>query len=218
MAKSVEQRAKELDDGVTWVLANVWPTETAAFQKELSAPIFKKNGDVGSLAKRFDAAQTKFDQNRQKKDDAKKFFETGEAQVDKLKTQGDGLKKELDDIIKDERASRKMIGDAEKVEDILNNWEESFKAQQDLNKERKSIFDNLMKVSEGVAKAQSDTISKVKKEVDAAKAGMNSANSELNSLEAQIRAVIVKYQATALDMDRKDIADAVRGFLHVFGK
>jgi chromosome segregation ATPase len=217
MAKSVEQRTKELEDEVS-NLTSVWSSDTAAFRKELDAPIFKKNGDVASLARRFDTTQLKFLENDRKKDDAKKFFDTGMTQVDKLKTQGDGLRKELDDIVKDEGASRKMVADAEKVEDLLNNWEETLKAQQDMNKERKAIFDNLMKVYEGVAKVQSDTISKVKKEVDAAKAGMNSANSELNSLEAQIRAVIVKYQKTALDMDRKDIADAVRGVLQVFGK
>ena len=92
------------------------------------------------------------------------------------------------------------------------------KAQQDLNKERKAIFDRMIKLGDDFMKHLHDSIGKVKKEVDAAKAGLTSTNTELNTLEAQIRAIIVKYQKTALDMDRKEIAAAVRGFLTVFGK
>lgn len=49
-------------------------------------------------------------------------------------------------------------------------------------------------------------------------AGLASSNQELNTLEAQIRGIFAKYQKTALDMNRNDIADAVRSFLNAFGK
>ena len=38
-----------------------------------------------------------------------------------------------------------------------------------------------------------DVISSVKKEVDAAKAGLTSTNNELNTLEAQLRSAVVNY-------------------------
>ena len=57
----------------------------------------------------------------------------------------------------------------------------------------------------------------VKKEVAAANAGLTSTNNEMNALEGQIRNAVVAYQKVAIDMDKKEIADAVRKFLGVFG-
>ena len=47
---------------------------------------------------------------------------------------------------------------------------------------------------------------------------MVSSNNEMNALEGQIRAAVINYQKTALDMDRKDIADEVRGLIIGFGR
>jgi chromosome segregation ATPase len=218
MAKTVDQRVKELNDGVTWVIANNWDNAIAKFQKELNAPNFKSLGSMAGLAANFDKAQSTFEQNVKKKDDAKKLFESAAAPLAKMHTQTDGFKKDLDDIVKDAAAARKQIADADNVDDMLKNAEETLKAQEDVNKERKSIFDNWMKVDVNHAKVIADTIAKVKKEVAAAQAALNSSNTQLNSLETQIRALVVKYENTARSMDREDIAAAVRGFLHVFGK
>lgn len=219
MAKSVEQRTKELVEPTTrCYLVSNWSEATSAHSKDLNAPIFKKLGDIAGLANRYDAAADNFIKFDKKKDDAKKLFDSGKPNVDKFGKQLEGLKKELDDIVKDEQASLSKVKDATKVEDHLNNWEELLKGQHDLNRERKAIFDRMLKVGEEVAKARSDVIASVKKEVDAAKAALTSTNNELNTLEAQIRTAVINYQKTAIDMDKRDIADAVRGFLGVFGR
>ena len=62
------------------------------------------------------------------------------------------MKKELDEIVKDEQSSLSRVKDATKVEDLLNNWEEVLKGQQDLNRERKAIFDRMLKLGEEGAK------------------------------------------------------------------
>ena len=219
MAKSVEQRIKELVEPTTrCFLVSNWADGTSAYSKDLNAPIFRKLGDIAALAKRYDAAADNFIKSHKKKDDAKKLFEAAGSNLERIKKQNDGLKKELESIVEDEGASLSAIKDATKVEDVLNNWEEGLKAQQDLNKERKAIFDRMMKLGEEFAKSQSDAIGAVKKEMDAAKSALNSLNSELNSLEAQIRSSVVAYQKVAIDMDKKEIADAVRTFLGVFGR
>ena len=56
MAKTAEQRAKDLDAGVTWVLDTAWGDVASKF-KEVNTPIFKKNGDIGALAKRYDGVK-----------------------------------------------------------------------------------------------------------------------------------------------------------------
>lgn len=220
MARSVEQRIKELVEPTTraYLVAD-WTSNTSGFSKELNAPIFKKSGDVAALAKRYDTAADNFINSAKKKDDAKKLFEASQAPMAKSVKEFVGLKKELEDISSDENASLKLIADAAKTEDILSNWEEGLKAQQDLNKLRKTIFDRMLKCGEEYAKQQVDTIGKVKKEIATVQASLAGANNEMNALEAQIRAIIVNYQKTALEMDRKDIADAVRGYLGAaFGK
>lgn len=219
MAKSIEQRTKELVDstGRYFVVAS-WDQNTSAYSKELNAPIFKKLGDIAALAKRYDAASDNFIKFDKKKGEAKKLFDPAGANLQKLVKQNDGLQKELEDIKADERNSLSILKDESKVEDAINNWEEGLKAQTDLNKLRKAIFDKSLKLGEEFAKTQSDAVANVKKEVAAATAGLTSTNNELNALEAQIRSAVVGYQKTAIDMDKKEIADAVRGFLGVFGR
>jgi archaellum component FlaC len=218
MAKSVERRVKELVEPTTRAyLVTNWNQSTSAYTKELNAPIFKKLGDVGALCKRYDVAADNFIKFDKKRDEAKKLFETAFTSLEKIRKQSDGLNKELDEIVADEAASISTIKDASKVDDVLHNWEEGLKAQQDLNKTRKVIFDKKGKLGEDFAKCQADAISSVKKEVEAAKAGMNSTNNELNTLEAQIRSIVVGYQKTAIEMDKREIADAVRGVLSSFG-
>jgi DNA repair exonuclease SbcCD ATPase subunit len=214
MAKTAEQRIKDgyqKFDGPDMG----WTSTFVAKYPPLNTPIFKKNGDIGALAKRFVTVQSKFEEYDKKKEAAADLFDAGSKQLDKLDTEDEGLRKELDDINADEVAAQKAPSSS-KVEDVLHAWEEGFKALQDMIKERKGVFDRWVKLDANYAKIEADLIAKVKKEVDAAKAGLNSTNAELNSLEAEIRAVNVKYQKTALDMDRKDIADAVRKFLTVF--
>jgi len=75
-----------------------------------------------------------------------------------------------------------------------------------------------VKLNDNYLKSMSDTISKVRKELDAAKSAMNSANADLNSLEAQMRAAVVNYDKVAISMNRPEIAKAVRSFIEVFGK
>jgi hypothetical protein len=58
----------------------------------------------------------------------------------------------------------------------------------------------------------------VKKEAAAANADFASSNSEMNTLEAQIRNTVVKYQKVAIDSNKKNLAGAVRGILTAFGK
>jgi archaellum component FlaC len=216
MAKSVEQRTKELVDSTTrCFLVSAWAEIAADYKKDLDSPKFKGQGDMAGFAKRYDTAADNFIKADQRKQDAKKLFSA--AELDKLRKSNEGLKNELEQVSKDEGASLRTTDNATKVEDILNNWEEALKAQQDLNKMRKIIYDKLMKSGEDYAKALNDGIGKVKKEIDAAKAGLGASNNELNALEGQIRATVVKYQKVALDMDRKEIADAVRGFLACFG-
>ncbi len=216
MAKSVEQRTKELDIRVYLVAS--WTERTAAYKKELDAPIFKKLGDVAGLAKRYDTATDNFIKFDKSKDDAKNLFTDGATAVGKIDKLGEGLIKEQADLVKEGRSTLSLVKDATKIEDRLNNWEEVLKGQQDVNKERKAVFDRIMKLGDDRLKAITDVIGKVRKEVDAAKAGLTSTNNELNTLEAQIRSAIVNYQKTAIDMDKKEIADAVRGFLGVFGR
>jgi len=218
MAKTVEQRTKELVDSTTTSsLLATW-NGIISDTPDLNAPIYKRQGDMAGLAKKYDDAAAKFIKAAKRKDDAKKLFATGAGQLDKLRTQSDGLKKELEDASKDEGKSLQTVDDAKKVEDLINNWEEAIKAQTDLNKERKTIYDNLGKVGDNYLKGLTDTVGKVKKEVEAAKAELNSTNGEMNALEAQVRATSVKYQKIAIDSNKKDVADAARGIVTFFGK
>ena len=77
MARSVEQRIKELVEPNTRAYAVTnWNDSTSNFAKDLNAPIFKKSGDVASLAKKFDVAGDNFIAASKKKDDSKSLFDT----------------------------------------------------------------------------------------------------------------------------------------------
>jgi chromosome segregation ATPase len=218
MAKTVEKRIKELVDSTTRTfLVKNWAEASSPYSKDLNAPIFKKLGDIATLAKRYDAAAETFIKFDKKKNDAIKLFDAPSSNLEKIIKQVVGLKKELEEILKDEGASTSLVKDPKKVEDHLNNWEEGLKVMQSVNKERKAIFDRIMKLGEEYAKTQTDAIGNVKKEVAVAMAGLAGSNNELNALEAQMRSAVVNYQKTAIDMDKKEIADAVRGFVNSFG-
>jgi hypothetical protein len=219
MAKSVEQRIKDLVEPTTRAyVAKNWAQIVSSFSKELSAPIFKKLGDIAPLAKRYDAAGDTFIAAAKKKDEAKNLFNDAVAKLTKLGTEIDGLKKELDDVFKDESASLSVNKEAKTVEEYIDTWEERVKGQQDMNKMRKVIFDRWMKVSEEILRVRTDASANVKKAAAAAQAAMASSNNEMNATEAQMRAMVINYQKTALDMDRKDIADEVRGLIVSFGR
>ena len=97
MAKSVEQRTKELVDSTTrCFLVSNWTDDTAAYAKDLNAPIFKKLGDIAGMAKRYDAAADGFIKFDKKKDESKKLFDAAEPNLGKLVKESEGLKKELD--------------------------------------------------------------------------------------------------------------------------
>lgn len=219
MAKSVEQRIKDLVEPTTRAyVAKNWAQIVSSFSKELSAPIFKKLGDIAPLAKRYDAAGDTFIAAAKKKDEAKNLFNDAVAKLAKLGTEIDGLKKELDDVFKDESASLSVNKEAKTVEEYIDTWEERVKGQQDMNKMRKVIFDRWMKLSEEILRVRTDASANVKKAAAAAQAAMASSNNEMNATEAQMRATVINYQKTALDMDRKDIADEVRGLIVSFGR
>jgi hypothetical protein len=219
MAKSVEQRIKDLVEPTTRAyVAKNWAQIVSSFSKELSAPIFKKLGDIAPLAKRYDAAGDTFIAADKKKDEAKNLFNDAAAKLGKLGTEIDGLKKELDEVFKDEGASLSNNKEAKTVEEYIDAWEEQLKGQQDMNKMRKVIFDRWQKVSDELVRVRTDAGANVKKAAAAAQAAMVSSNNEMNATEAQIRAMVISYQKTALDMDRKDIADEVRGLIVSFGR
>jgi chromosome segregation ATPase len=215
MASTVEQRLKDLTDPTT--LASDWAGIKSGF-KELDAPIFRSAGDLAGATKRYDAATKTFLDFAKKKDDAKDIFAAGAPVLQSLGAKIDDMKKEIDDTGADAATTIKEIADAKTVEDGLLNSTESIKAQQDLNKERKAIFDSLMKLYDSYLKQMIDTRDKVKAAVDAANAGLTRANADLVTLEAQIRNSVVAYQKVALSMNRKDIADAVRKLSADFGK
>jgi hypothetical protein len=213
MPKTADQRLNDIAKGGTWAFADNWTTMTSTIQKDLSAPIFKRDGDVAGMAKRLDVAQAKFKEFRDKKENARKLFDT--SQLLKFEAQEADLRKELDDIQMDASQTIKSTAGGT-VDDMMESWEEALKATQDEAKERKAVFDNWIKADAAACKTMSDIIGKVHKEITAANDGLKSTNAELNSLEAEVRAAIVRYEKTALDMNRKDIADKVRKYLTVF--
>jgi chromosome segregation ATPase len=215
MASTVDQRLKDLTEPST--LASDWAGIKSSF-KELDAPIFRSAGDLAGATKRYDAAAKTFLDFVKKKDDAKDIFATIKPQMDSIGTKIDDMKKEIQDTGEDAATTIKKIVDPQTVEEGLQNVTEYVKAQQDLNKERKAIFDTLNKLYESYLKALIETRDKVKAALDAANAGLNRANSELVALEAQIRNAVVAYQKVAISMNRKDIADAVRKLSADFGK
>lgn len=216
MAKSADQRSKDLDGGTRWVLTKAWPASIGKVAKELSAPIFKKNGDMMALAAKYDAGQTKFDEARKKKDSSKAIFDPLMVQLNKISADRGALEKEFA-AVRVGNAATLGGRSANTTEECIELFEEALKESQDDEKDYKAICDNLLKLSATEIKVTQDAIGKAKKDVAAAAAALNAANTELNNLEAQMRALDAKYQKTAFDMNRTDIADAVRSFLEVFG-
>jgi chromosome segregation ATPase len=214
VARSVDQRTQELTEPSN--IAGAWAGINGKF-KELNAPIFKKNGDIGAVAKHYDALTKLFLDSVKKKNDVSSILEDGKKQVDAIGNKITDMKEEIDKIMLDEKNSTKTV-DPKTPEDGLEQYDEAIKAHQDATKTRKSVFDNIMRLSDSLVKSMIDTRDKAKKELDAANARLAKANVDLESAEAQIRKMVVGYQKVAFDMDRKDIADGVRQVLSEFGK
>ena len=217
MTKTVDQREKDLKEGVTWVVVTAWTDAISGVKKDLNAQIFLKSGNVGALADRYDKLQSEFNKNREKKSGTVDAFDTARSQLEKIDKEIDALEKQISDITKDENASVK----AQKSDDpqaVITEWENNLRAGQDGDKALKSVFDQWTKLNNSYEKLLSDTIAKVKKDVAAAQGGMASVNTQLNALEGEMRKVVGVYQNTATEMNRQDIASAVRSFLAIFAK
>lgn len=217
MTKTAEQREKDLKDGPTWVVVTAWSNAVSGVKKDIGAKIFLKSGNVEALADRYDKLQNEFNKNREKKTAAIDLFDPASAQLDKLDKEIAALDKELEDIVKDENASIK-VQKSDDPQAVITEWENTLKASQDGDKAQKAVFDRWTKVNATYDKVIADTLAKVKKEMAAAQAGLNSTNSQLNALEGEMRKVVGLYQNTATEMDRQDIASAVRSFLAIFAK
>jgi len=217
MTKTVDQREKDLKDGPTYVVVSAWEQAISGVENDLKAKIFLKSGNVAALADRYDKLQSEFNKNRDKKREAVEHFEDVQDPLEKIDKEIAGLMKELSDIAKDESASVKKQT-SEDPQAVITQWENYFRASQDQDKATKAVFDRWTKLNGTYEKTLSDTIAKVKKEVAAAQAGLNSTNSQLNALEGEMRKVVGAYQNTATDMNRQDIASKVRSFLAIFAK
>jgi chromosome segregation ATPase len=217
MTKTAEQREKDLKAGVTWVVVTAWEKAISGFEKDLKAPIFLKSGNVGALAGQYDALQSTFNKNIDKKTAAKDGFDDLSKQLDKTVAEVKGLYKELTDISADEAASIKTQ-DSDAPEDVIAHWENYLKEKQDATKEQKGVFDRWMKRVTDTLKIVADAIAKAKKELAAANAALKSTNDQLNALEKRMRDAVAAYSNTATSMNRQDIASAVRSFLAIFAK
>jgi len=215
LATTVDERIREMDAARREIEA-AWDKAVAKFQKDIAAPAFKKIGDIKALAHEFDVVQSKFEGTRNTRDDAEQLIEDGWTEFIKLGARTQTLQVQLTRIFDDARASVKSRP-PKTLEDKLNNWDELLKEHRDLNKETKDIFDEILKVGADRVKMISDTGAKVQAAMKSGNSRLASFNAELNGLEDQIRSAVMKYQKAALDINRKDTADAVRGFLKVFG-
>jgi hypothetical protein len=130
-----------VDSSKTFLLLEWW-NNILGENPDLKAPIYRNQGDITGFAKKYDDAAKKVLAADKRKKDSRKLFEGGSAQLEKLRTLNEGLKKELDDIVKDEGKSLQTIDNAKDVDDVINNWKDAVKAQNGLNKERKTIYDN----------------------------------------------------------------------------
>ncbi|MBL0087422.1 MAG: hypothetical protein IPP44_12210 [Ideonella sp.] len=213
MAKTPDQRVKELKSNVTWVVANVWDTETAKVRRDLDASAYKT---IAGLAKRFDAVQDKFREGIEKQDKSKDLADKPGGDLSKMNQQIEALFKTLDGLRAEAGATVKSkSGDG--IDDLISYWEESLKTNQAITKESKACFDQLSKLYETYDKLVADTIGKVRAQADAAKSEMSRANNELNALEAQIRSAVINCEAAAIKQNKLDVAKAVKAVLKVFG-
>lgn len=215
MGKTRDQRLKELTKPSAVLAA--WNAIKGAAKGQLDAPIFKKLGDMGARAQEYDKATAAFLATAKKKDDAKKIYLDGAKQVQSGDGKIDGLVKSIDDVAKDENASIKT-SELNTPEDMLKYLDDLIKGQTDLNKERQSIFDNLMKAYDARLKTLNDASDKLQKAVDAANSELDRANKDIDDAEQEIRKLVRTYYTTALDIDRKDVADGVNKLLAEFAK
>lgn len=216
MTKNVDQREKDLKR-ITFLVVSAWLGAISSVKKDLDAKIFQKSGNVETLAGRYDKLQDEFNKQRERKTGAIELFESADAQLEKISQELDGLLKEITDIAKDEGASVKTR-DSDDPQAVITEWDNLLKVAQGESKAVKAVFDRWGKLGTNAEKLISDTLAKVKKEVAAGQAGMNSINSQLNALEEEMRKLVGVYGNTATEMNRQDIAAAVRSFLAIFAK
>jgi methyl-accepting chemotaxis protein len=215
MAKTREQRAKELTKPSA--VRAAWGAINAKY-KDFNAPIFLKIGNIAGRAKDYDDASKDFlDAGKKKKDDAAKIFGDMKKQWDTNSDKIDGLLKEISDTRDDETAGKKLSG-GDEPEDWLESAGETAKMAEDLIEERQSIVDNLMKAYKVRLQQTSDQQDKLQKTIDTANATMDKANKDMDAAEQDIRKFVRGYYSTALDMDKKDMADAVNKLIGEFGK
>jgi ABC-type transporter Mla subunit MlaD len=215
MAKTREQRKKELTKPSA--IRAAWGAINGKY-KDLNAPIFQKIGNIGGRAKDYDDASKLFlDTLKKKKDDSDKIIDelkkiwTGSG--DKV----DGLIKEIANVADDAVAGKKLSG-GDEPEDMLEQVDETVKTADTLVTERQSIVDNLMKVYKTRLQQMTDGQDKLQKAIDNANATLDQANKDMDTAEQDIRKYVKSYYATALDMDKKEMADAVNKLLGEFGK
>jgi chromosome segregation ATPase len=216
MAATVEERIKEMETARRDI-EPAWAKAIAKFQKDIAAPAFKKVGDIDALALQFDGVQTKFEGTRNMRDDAGDFIDEGYKEFMKFGNQIGNLQDKVGTLFDSARASVKSGSGSKKLEYRLNSWDELLKEHRDLSGETKNFFDQIVKLQADRVKMISDTSNKVHAEMTSGDKRLAAYNAELNKLEDLIRSTAVKYQKTANDMNRSDIADAVRGFLKAFG-
>jgi hypothetical protein len=214
MGKTREQRAKELTKPSA--VRAAWGAVNAKY-KELNAPIFLKLGNIAGSAKDYDDATKAFLDAVKKKGETIKIFDECAKQKETVAKKFDGLNKELDSVKDDEKASLKTSGGTD-PEDYLERLENLVKGQEDLNKARQSIQDNLMKTAESIVKLYVDAQDKMEKAINTANSDLDKANKDMDVAEQDIRKCVRAYYSTALDMNKKDMADAVNKLLTEFGK
>jgi chromosome segregation ATPase len=215
LAKSREQRTKELTKPSA--VRAAWGAINGKY-KDLNAPIFLKIGNIAARAKDYDDATKDFlDAIKKKNDDAAKIYNEVKKQWGSGSDKIDGLIKEITDTRDDAEAGRKLAG-GDGPEDWLEMVDENVKTAENLISERQSIVDNLMKAYKTRLQQLSDGQDKLQKTIDTANAAMDKANKDIDSAEQDIRKFVRGYYTTALDMDKKEMADAVNKLIGEFGK
>lgn len=214
MGKTRDQRAKELTKPSA--VRAAWGAVNAKY-KELNAPIFLKLGNIAGRAKDYDDASKGFLDAMKKREESVKIADDCKKQLDANGKKIDDLNKELDSTKDDLEASLKVAGGGQ-AEDWLETLDNSIKVQQDMNKAKETIFDNLVKAQDARLKVLTDAHDKMEKAIDSANADLDKANKDMDAAENDIRKFIRSYYATALDMNKKDMADAVNKLVTEFGK
>ena len=215
MAKTREQRTKELTKPSA--VRAAWGAINAKY-KDFNAPIFLKIGNIAGRAKDYDDATKAFlDTVKKKKDDTVKMVDELQKQWNSSSDKIDGLIKEIASTGDDATAGKKLSG-GDEPEDTLESVEEGVKIADTLLPERQSFVDNLMKAYKTRLPQASDGRDKLQKTIDTANSTLDKANKDMDSAEQDIRKFVRGYYKTALDMDKKDMADAVNKLIGEFGK